>query len=350
MFEHFSIWANASAFGGAAAVVWLAGTRLAGYADGIANRTNLGQALVGMLLLGGVTSLPELVVGVSATLADAPMLTVNDILDSASINLLILALADAVYGRDALTSTPGTSSVLLQGALSILLLAIVVAAITSGDTQVAGMGGWSWLLLVIFLGALWIVSKSRGHAAWVPVDAKANSPVPGLAQQTLQSGSAQNPIALTKLLLRAAGVALAIMVAGYVLAGSAEALAEQTGVGHSFFGAVMLGAATSLPEVSTVLAAVRLKRYEMALAGVFGSNLFNVIVIVIVDALYAGSPVLAQAGRFEAFGALLGIILTVLYLVGLIERRDRTVLRMGIDSLCVLVAYAIGIAVLYQLR
>lgn len=350
MFETFSLWTNACAFGGAAVVVWLAGTRLAGYADGIANRTNLSQALLGILLLGGVTSLPELVVGVSATLADAPILAVNDILGSAAINLVILALADAVYGRDALTSTPGTPGVLLQGALGILLLAIVVAAVTAGDVQVAGMGGWSWVLLVTSLGALWVVTKSRGRSAWVPVGAKAGAPAQGPAQQAPQGGDAQSQLALTGLLLRTAGVAAAILVAGYVLAGSGEALAEQTGLGNSFFGAVLLGAATSLPEVSTVLAAVRLKRYEMALADVFGSNLFNVIVIVIVDALYAGPPVLAQAGRFAAFGALLAIILAALYMVGLIERRDRTVLRMGIDSLCVLVAYAAGLAVLYQLR
>ena len=99
-----------------------------------------------------------------------------------------------------------------------------------------------------------------------------------------------------------------------------------------------------------MLAAVRLRRYEMAMADVFGTNLFNVTIIVLVDALHPGGPVLVEAGRFASFGALLAIVLTAVFLVGMIERRDRTVFRMGIDSLIAIACYAGGLAVLYQLR
>ena len=50
---------NLALFAAAAAVVWLAGTRVAGYASTIAERTGIGKAVVGALLLGGITSLPE---------------------------------------------------------------------------------------------------------------------------------------------------------------------------------------------------------------------------------------------------------------------------------------------------
>ena len=145
-------------------------------------------------------------------------------------------------------------------------------------------------------------------------------------------------------------VGVTILVAGFLLAKTGEALAGQTGLGTSFFGAVLLGLSTSLPEVSTVLAAVRLRRYEMAMADVFGTNIFNVTIIVVVDALHPGEPVLVEAGRFASFGALLAIVLTAIYLIGMIERRDRTVLRMGIDSLIVIACYVGGLLVLYQLR
>jgi cation:H+ antiporter len=113
---------------------------------------------------------------------------------------------------------------------------------------------------------------------------------------------------------------------------------------------VLLAGSTSLPEVSTVLAAVRLRRYKMAVSDVFGTNLFNVTIIFAVDVLYAGGPVLAETSRFAGFGALLAIVLTALYLAGMIERRDRTFLRMGYDSIGVLLAYGAGVVVLYQLR
>jgi cation:H+ antiporter len=93
-----------------------------------------------------------------------------------------------------------------------------------------------------------------------------------------------------------------------------------------------------------------MRRYEMAIADVFGTNLFNMMIIVLVDALHPGQPVLVEVGPFAAFAALLAAILSLLFLVGMIERRNRTFLRMGVDSIVALVAYGAGIVVLYQLR
>ena len=107
---------------------------------------------------------------------------------------------------------------------------------------------------------------------------------------------------------------------------------------------------TSLPEVSTVVSAVRLRRYEMAVSDIFGTNLFNVTIIFAVDLVYAGPPVLAEVGPFAGFAALLAIVLTALYVAGMIERRDRTLLRMGYDSIAAIGTYAAGVMLLYQPR
>lgn len=343
MFKEFALFVNVAIFTAAAVLVWVGGTRLARYADQIAETTGLGRELLGILLLGGVTSLPELAVGVSATVAGAPELSVNDVLGSAAINVVILAVADAVYGRKALTSTPGAPEVLLQGALSIVLLALVVGAVTAGDVLLGGIGAWSWLILAAFVGAIWVISKSQGLRSWVPTEHSKDAPARGTSHDS-------NEVPLRRLVFRTAAAGGTILVAGFLLAQSAEALAEQTGLGTSFFGAALLGLSTSLPEVSTVLAAVRLRRYEMAMADVFGTNIFNVTIIVLADALHPGDPVLVEAGRFAAFGALLTIVLTAVFLVGMIERRDRTVFRMGFDSLLAIACYAAGLVVLYQLR
>ena len=88
----------------------------------------------------------------------------------------------------------------------------------------------------------------------------------------------------------------------------------------------------------------------MAISGIFGTNIFNVTIIVLVDALHPGGPVLPEVGRPASVGALLGIVLTSIFLVGLIERRDRVLLRMGYDSIAILLAYAAGLVVLYAVR
>ena len=66
--------------------------------------------------------------------------------------------------------------------------------------------------------------------------------------------------------------------------------------------------------------------------------------------LRAALPILAEAGPFAGFGALLALLLTAFYLIGMLERRDRTVWRMGWDSMAALAAYAAGVVVLYGLR
>jgi cation:H+ antiporter len=337
------LWIAAPAFVLAALAVWRAGFRLVRHADAIACKTGIGREVMGVVLLGGVTSLPELSVAVTATLSGVPLLSVNDVIGSAAFNVLILAGADIAYGRGALTATPATPGVLLQGVLGIVGLALVAAAVSAGDVLLFGMGAWSWLLLVFYAGAISVISKSRASLSWSPAPGR----TPALALET------ESPLlqrSLRSLLFGTGAAGVTILIAGVVLAKAAEVIAEHTGLGHSFVGGVFLAGSTSLPEVSTVLAAVRLRRYEMALADVFGTNLFNVTIIAVVDALHPGGPVLAQAGPFAAFNALLAIVLTALYLVGLLERRDRTVLRMGFDSLAALLCYAAGIVVLYQLR
>ncbi|HEX6414661.1 MAG TPA: hypothetical protein VFZ94_16535 [Burkholderiales bacterium] len=326
-------------FAAAAAVVWFAGTRIAGYADQIAEKTGLGRELLGLLLLGGVTSLPELAVASTAAVAGHPALSVNDILGSAAINVLIIALADAIIGRDAITSILASPAVLLQGVLGIILLALVAAATLGPPLAFAGASAWTWCLLGAYGAAMWVISRSHSKQQWTASRRRRREPAP-----------AQPPGALRPLVVRTVIAGAAILVAGYFLAKSGEAIAEQSGLGTSFVGAVLLAAATSLPEASTVLGAVRLKRYEMAVSDVFGTNLFNMAILFVVDLLYGGAPVLAEAGRFAGVAAALALMLTALFVAGMIERRDKTVLRMGIDSLVAVLVYLGGVVVLYQLK
>lgn len=341
MFGNQSPLLNAAVFAGCAVLVWLAGARLARYADAIAEYTGIGREVLGVLLLGGVTSLPELTVAATATWHGKPALSVNDVLGSAALNVVFLAVADAAYGRRALTSTPGTPGVLIQGVLGIVLLSLVAAPVIVGDRLLFGAGAWSWAMLAVYALAVWLIVRSRQLRSWLPQGKPA--PRPGSQEGAVQAS-------LRSLVVRTAAAGAVILVAAFVLTRAAEALAEQTGLGTNFFGVVFLAFATSLPEVSTVLAAVRLRRYEMAIADVFGTNLFNVTIIVLVDVMHPGGPVLVEAGRFAAFGALLAIVLTALYVIGMLERRDRTVLRMGLDSLVVVLVYVGGLAVLYRLR
>jgi cation:H+ antiporter len=112
---------------------------------------------------------------------------------------------------------------------------------------------------------------------------------------------------------------------------------------------VLVGFATSLPELSSITAALRLKRYEMAVGDIFGTNLFNIGLIFLSDVAFRKGPILNEAGRFETVAALLALVLTGIFILGLLERRDRTILRMGYDSLATIVTFGGGLLLLYRL-
>jgi cation:H+ antiporter len=335
---------NVAIFLGSGAVVWFAGARLARLADAIADRTGLGRVLLGMILLAGVTSLPELAIAVTATLQGTPILTVNDVFGSAAANLVVLAVADLVVGRDALTSVQGSPQLLLQAVLGIVLMALAVGPFVAGDVLVLGMGAFAWLLLVVYVGSMTLLTRSRAGDAWRAASGRL------AAVRAVEPPRSRDPRSLGGLASRTAAAAAAILVAGFLLTKAGDALAEQSGLGASFFAVVFLAIATSLPEVSTVIGAVRLRRYEMAISDVLGTNLVNVTIVALVDALHPGGPVLLDAGRSAGIAALTALVLTAIFLAGMIERRDRTLLRMGPDSIAALLVYAGGLVLLYVHR
>jgi cation:H+ antiporter len=339
--EELPIAVNIGLFVAAGTVVWFAGSRLARYADAFAEKTGIGRVALGMILLGGITSLPEITIATTSTLQGTPLLSITDVLGSAALNIVILAVADATFGRGAMTSIQGSSRVMLQGVLGIVVMALAIGAYVAGDVLFLGIGVWSWLMLSVYVVSIIVLTTTGQGEAWQPVK-------PRKQTEPRQDEAEEWPLRRLGLLIALAGAG--ILAAGVTLAQTGAALAEQSGLGLSFFGAVFLAVTTSLPEISVTTGLARRGQYEMAISGIFGTNLFNVTIIVLVDALHRGAPVLPEVGKPASVGALIGIVLTSIYLVGLIERRDRVFLRMGYDSVAVILAYLAGLVVLYMVR
>lgn len=337
---------NVALFAAGAAVVWFAGTRLTRYADAITEHTGLGQALIGALLLGGITSLPELATTSTAAIGGNGELAVNNILGGVAMQLALLAVADAFVRGRALSTLAGSSSLLLQGNGLILILALAVAAITSGSVVVLGIDLWTAALLVVAVGIFWASRSSEHDEPWPPAD-DAEPP-----SETVRGNAAERltNVSNSRLTLYTILAALPVVLGGYLVARTGEAVAEQSGLGASFGGAILLAIATSLPEVSTTLEAVRLGRYRLAFSNIFGTNIFDVGFLFIADVFYRQGGVLESVGDFSVFAAMLGILLTGVYLAGILQRSKRVVFRIGLDSILVAALYLGGVVILYGLR
>lgn len=349
-FAELPLLANIAIFAVAAAFVWAAGTRLPHYADVIGERTGASHALMGMLLIASVTSMPEVAVSLTAAARDNPPLAVNGLLGGIAMQISLLAIADAAIGRGALTAIVPDPVILLQGALNMVLLSIVAAAIVVGDVSVFGAGLWSWGILGATLLAARQLARAEGREPWSANVSRRQAKESKKESKEGEEGASQDTTPLSTLAAKTVAAAAVILVAGFLVSRTGEAIGDQTGIGASFAGVAFLALATSLPDISTVLSAVRMHRYTMAIAEIFGGAMFSVILLFAIDLISGGEPVLNQVGRFSLFGALLCIVLTGIFLAGIAERRDRTILRMGTDSALVLIAYIGGLVLLYSLR
>lgn len=337
---------NIAIFAVSAAVVWIAGTRMVRLVDRLAARTGMGQGFAGMLLLGGIVSLTEISTVSTAAFTGSPLLALNNLLGSESINLFLLAAVDPLTGREALTSFIAKPAMLFQGTLVIVLLAVVTIAMATGDRLVFGVGLWSTGLFLLCLGALRWSARYQKRKVWVAfgeeegrTDETEEVPAPG----------EEPPESMAYLIAKLTGFAAVIFVAGFMLSLAGDALAAQSGLGTSFVGFLLVGMSTSLPELSTITAAIRLKRHEMAVGDILGSNLFNLLLIFLTDIVYVGDPVLNHVGWFEIVASLIGIVMTGILLLGMLERRDQTILRMGYDAAAMIVVFLGGVGILYGL-
>lgn len=322
----------------AAAIVWWAGVRLPRFVLALSERTGWGQGLAGMLVLGGITSLPELATGTSAAILGAPMLSLNDILGSASLNLLLLALADTIIGDRPLTSIVARPVTLIQGVLGMMMFAILGLAIGMGEpVWIRPAGIWTTLLIIGVIVALLISDRSERHPMWQVVNLpKVNEPEDVI----------EEPMPARQTYIGLAALSAMILVSGIALANAGDAIARQTGIGFGPVGFVFLAFATSLPEASAIFGAMRAQHYQLAIGEIFGTNLFNLGIIFVIDLVASGPPIIGLAGAFEMSAAMLSLLLTGIFVLGLIERRNRTILRMGEDSLAVILIYVVGTTLL----
>lgn len=309
-----------------AGIILWSGVRLTRYGDVIADLTGLGGTWVGLVLLATVTSLPELVTGISSVvLFDVPDIAAGDAIGSCMFNLLVLALLDV---RDPLPLTTRIhQGHVLSAAFGIALLGLLTTSILLGPSAPAL--GWAGVHSLVFIGLYALAVRTifvfeRGRMGQIP-----GPDEPRVPSMTLR---------------RAVGMYVAaaavLVTAASVLPGIAEQLAAATGLTHSFVGTLFVAATTSLPEVVVSVTAMRMGALDMAVANLFGSNLFNVAVLGVDDLLYTRGPLLASVSRVHLLASSAAITMTAIAVIGLTFRAARKRFRLSWDSVGIVAVYA----------
>ena len=331
-------------FAVSAVCVWIAGARLAYLADALADRFKLAKSLVGLLLLSLATSLPEVATTLSAALQQSRDLVLNNLYGGIALQTAILAMAD-FWAKGPITNYPRKANHALEATLLVLLLSIALVVTNLGETiAVAGVGLGSVCIAVFYVGAIWLLRRYDDSNDWVPVDLPDPHPLAFPAPTNLAKASD------ISLIWQAAAACVAILIFGLLLVLFAERIADQSGLGAGFVGVTLLAAATSLPELSTSIAAVRIGAYTMAISNIFGSNLIMLVLVFPADILFRDGPILQNTSPMVSLALAFGLTVTAIYLIGLIVRSKPRFGKFGLDSILVLLTFLASLAAYYSVR
>ena len=331
----------------AAVFVWLAGTRLALVGDEIAERFDLTREFVGLIFLATVTELPEIVTTITAAQVGNAQLVLGNMFGGITMQTAILAVVDIFAVRYALTSWPRKPTHALLAVMLIALLSMLLCTTFLGDIEVLFSIGLGAVLLSAGFPLVILLQRTFDQKeSWSPVDL----PDEEARMKTLRSRFRARETSTTRrLIVQASIYSVLIVAAGTTLALTADLLAERTALGASFIGVTLLAAATSLPELSTTLAAARIGAYTMAISNILGSNLIMLALILPADIAYRDGPILNETTAGAQLSISAGILVTAIYAAGILIRRTPRFLGAGLDSWLVLGVYGASILALYHL-
>jgi len=335
------LWQWLALFALAGVFVAAAGTILARSGDEIATRTGLGGLLVGMLLLAAATSLPEVAVDVSAALDGAPDLAVGDLFGSSMANMAILAVIDLAH-RGRVWPGVGVGHARLAAiAIGLTSFAVLAILVPSGLT-IGWVGIETVLIVVAYIAAAAWMRRSRGEGGRTAASTGEIIAPTGWGREAEAAHSLRYEVA------RFAAAALVILVAAPVLALSGKGIADETGVGQTFVGALFLAVATSLPEFVASLAAVRIGAYDLAVGNLFGSNAFNMTILLATDLAYGPGPILAAIAPAQVVAGVGAILLMAIALAAVVHGTRTRIRRLEPDAVLVLVAYVLLIGAVWR--
>lgn len=308
----------------------VAAVHLANNADVIAIRTGLGGALVGILLVASTTSLPEILTIISSISQGTPDIAAGNLLGSNMFNIALLAVLD-IAGRNERVLRKAALKHALTGSMAVFMIALAVLfLIIDADMMVGWVGFDSVAIVLAYILAIYLIRKNSGP------DIGAENDIPeGLP--TLRRAAIGFIIS-----------AAVLVVATPILVDASAEIAEITGLGTSFIGTTMVAIVTSLPELVTCIAAIRIGAHDMAIGNLFGSNMFNMFILGATDIFYTQGRFLAAIDPSFVLVGILGLLMTTFGLISNLIRFERRIGPLEIDALMLLIMYFGGLWLLYR--
>ncbi|WP_276309952.1 sodium:calcium antiporter [Euzebya tangerina] len=319
-------------------VLVTAGVRLTKVVDALADRLGIGEALAGAVLLGAATSLPGLVTTVVGAASGDAGFAVSNAVGGIAAQTTFLAIADLSYRRTNLEHAAASVPNMVQALVLTSLIGVVLAATGSPDVTVLGIHPATVLLVGLYLYGLAQARRARQAPMWQPEQ----------TDDTVVDEPDEDGLGVSNRRLIAEFGFLAIVVGGtgWVVATAGLSIAADTGLSGSLVGALFTSVITSLPELVTVVTAVRIGALTLAVSDIIGGNTFDVLFVAVADVTLREGSVYHLADTRAVFLMALTVVMTAVLAAGMLEREER---HIGFEGIGILALYALGVASLITL-
>ncbi|MFP4207451.1 MAG: sodium:calcium antiporter [Wenzhouxiangella sp.] len=331
-----SLLAAITGFVCATVVIVAAGSRLARTADELADRTGVGEALFGVLLLAGVTSLPDLAATLSAAVDTRPELAMSNVMGSMAANLMFLGIADIIYRKANLEHAAASSAILMQAALLVVLLTLPLLALMVPTVSMWGIHPVTPIIIIGYLAGLGLIRSSHDHPMWLPRRTR---------QTVSDEPEPHRHGSLTAAWIQFVVLAALTASAGWFLMEAAKVISDHTDLSDTLIGGLLTALVTSSPELVTTIAAIRHGALTLAVSNILGTNCFNMLVVAAADVGYQEGSIYSDIGPVQMIWGLVSILMTGILLLGMVRRQTYGFGRIGFETVLLLAVYGFALLV-----
>jgi len=253
-------------------------------------------------------------------------------------NILIIALLDVLSGSVPISTKVDEGHVLSAG-FGILLLGVV--GITIFGSAIFPPIGWIGIYSLIFIFIYFVAIRIIFSYEKTRIAKFVKEAVEELQYKDIPKSRAYKMYALN------AGI---VIGAATYLPYVGEEITKITGLGQTFVGSIFIAISTSLPEIAVTIAAAKIGAVDMAVGNLFGSNLFNIVILALDDILYTKGPILSYVSENHIVTAISAIMMTAIAIIGLTYRASKKPLLFTWDSIGIVATYLLSTLVLYMMR
>lgn len=261
--------------------------KLSYYADLLNKTTNISGVFIGGILLAGITSLPEFVTCLSSIFLNNPYLAIGDILGSNFFNIAMMCLFDILFIKTMFYNYTKNKYYIIY--LLLIINYFIMYLFMGGifNLELFNIGIPSFIIIITYIIYL----------------------------KKAQEKDSKKEIIKTKehVLLKFLIVGILMVIVSIFLTLIVNLIADKNpNVASTFIGAILLGITTSMPEVITFIALIKMKSFDLALSDIIGSNLFNLLILAIGDIFLKNKEIYYFVDKESMFLLVFGFILTIL--------------------------------------